>query len=355
MDMPDDVLSHIMALADQPERATCMTACKRLKQAASAPGTWQRVTFYDLDHSTVSFMTRHRCEEVVIHECSPDDVAWFFERLWHNNIICVRSLTVRFGPIDRVPGDLLIGIGRQRHLRHLDLGIEDMTGTCEVFVDRAHELQELRTLRIQERARPGTAKQLVLWFEGSQARFTSLVTLDLDLGMSDVMSNLKNMAQLRHVAYRYEDDEGGETYEDAEFEGLQLDTLELDVGCDIDTHHLFRQMELCRVRHTVLNVKDDWLDIADKMSPAMESLTFRMHVTSAEIRMDFPFLAAHDRLRLVRVQIGAPWITDDMMIENSCHHALVFSHVHYLNDWIRFAQKTTLDLHHLTCVTLSPM
>jgi hypothetical protein len=351
MDLPRDVLGAIMTAADQTTRATCMHVCKGMHEAACAPGAWRDVTFYDLDASAVDFMAAHRCEHVRILGASPDDISWFFERLQMADIACIASLEIRMHAVQRVPTDLLHGIGAQRELRHLDIGVDDVDQISEVSWPATHQLTKLETMRIVEAC--GGSRQLIVWFDGSHARFSSLRHLDLRVGLSDVLKDLRHMPALRHMVY-HSDEDGGETYEDARLEHVVLDTLELDVGCDTDSRTLFRELHKARVRHLVLHLHDDWLDVDQKMCSSLETLTLSMHVTKAEIRVDFPFLQEYELLKSLRLTIGAPWIYNEPLIEGSCQFDLHLRHLAGdIRAFVRFLDRVDLGLHDSTRLVLA--
>jgi hypothetical protein len=352
-DVPHDVLCQVMRLAGQSARTACFTASKQLSAAATARGVWGGgVTFYDLDRSAVEFVRRHRPARVRVDGACPDDVSWFFDTLRDEGLTtCIRHLLVRLGVVQRVPSDLLDGIGAQSELERLDVFVEDLDQPCNIYVPDDHRLTKLRTLSVTDGS---PCKELFVLFRGAQPRLTSLRSLELDVGMSDVMHGLRHMPALRRVVYRYEEDNDTETYEDAWLEGLDLDALEVSVGAQTDYRHLYSQIARCVVRDLVLHVADDWVDINEKLSPALESLTVCMHVTSAEVRVDFPFLLEYERLRRVRLDIGAHWITEEPMIVNSCHHTLIFGHVHAIDDWVAFQKRVEVLKHPTTSVLLAP-
>lgn len=356
VDLPDDVLCHIMKLADQPTRLAAMETCSRLGTAASAPGVWTDVTFRDLDQTAVDFLARHRCPTVRILSDCPDDVAWFFCKLANENVVCIQDLTIRFGVVRRLPATFLRGIGSQTDLRNFTMVLDDVDASCDIFFSEGHSLRRLETLRIIERS-PGT-KQLTVWFQDTHAAFESLRVLVLDVALSDAVAGLNKMAKLRQATYLFEEDENDETYEDAELAGLNLDLLELDLATDdtvVSHDTLFEQLQRCAVRELVLHIKDGWQNLDRPLSPALETLVLRMHVTHATVNIDFGALRGHAALRRVVLDIGAPWIANDPDVEQSCRHTLAFTGVPTLEDFIAFAQRITLVKHAKTCLSISPL
>jgi hypothetical protein len=354
-DLPHDVLCHVMKLADQPSRLAAMGACGRLRDAAGAPGVWTEVTMRDLGRSALDFMERHQCPVLRVVSTCPDDAAWFFRKLAAAGVACIRDLTVHLGVVQRVPSSLLRGVGSLPGLRRLKIVVDDLDMTSDLFFHQTHQLHDLESLEIVERS-SGT-KQLNVWFEGTHRRFRNLTTLALDVGLSDVVEGMRHMTKLRRVVYHFEEDENEETYEDAQFEGLDLEYLELDLASDdagATREALFEQLQQCSVRQLVLHVKDGWLDLSRPMSPAMESLVLRMHVTHGTINLDFPILRRHDRLRSLTLNIGAPWISQDPVLDRSCKHTLSFNRVPRLDDWLEFARGLELTKHPTTCITVCP-
>lgn len=352
-DMPADILCDIMRVAGQSARVQSLLACKALHAAASAPGTWSAVDFADLDCTAVDFMVRHRCAAVHIVSSAPDDVSWFMHRLADIGCdSCIRELRVDIASVQRLPEDLLCGVARHRELRTLAVFVDDLEQTCEVHFPRTAQMLHLHTLRIVE-ASPDS-RQLVVWFDGSQSRFPALRSMELDVGLSDVMAGLCHFPRLRRLVYRCDDDEGGETYEDVNMVGCDLDELQLDVGVDVDMRRLCRQLERSSVRRLVLHVNDDLLDLSRKLSPALERLELSMCTTHADVEIDFPNLRQHEHLRLLEVYVGAPWIQTDPTLVASCHHCLTFQHAD-VSEWIALMHsRVHLALLSSTRVCVSP-
>ena len=342
----DDVLVRIMQTCDQRTKTSAMLACKALYRASMGVGAWTDVTFKDLDVTAVEFMKRHKCRTVTIRSDCPDDVAWFFDRLRDDDVQCIEHLRIELGLVQRVPRDLLMGLSSQTSLLTLTITVEEMDDTCEVSFPPGAQLARLTHLTIHE---AGDAKQLVVWF--ADAQFPSLRCLDLELGLSDVVAVLACMPSLRTVRYIYDDEQGGETMEDARFGGLGLDSLELAVGAETSYPDLWRELEKSSVKRLVLHVMDDWLDLTQPMSPDLEELTFVMYETHGDARVDFPFLRELKRLRLIRIRY-CPWIVEE---DQHTQHTLVFAHA-ALPAWTDLVRTTlTLDLPPTTRITISPM
>lgn len=349
-DVPADVLSGIVGRLDQADKVACLTACKALGAAAAGVGVWPSVTFRDLDCTAVAFMARHRCPRVVIRSDCPDDVSWFFDQLAARDIPCLEELTIELGVVQRLPYDFLTGLARQRPLRQLAVTIAHLDEPSEVVFPRSCCLFDLHALRIVDRT-PG-AKQLVVWFADSHARFSSLRTLHLDVAVSDALAGLKHMPSLREVVYRSDDEEGGETYEDMAVEGATLDVLELDVGAETSYHDLWHQLGQCSVRRLVLHVNDDWLDVSQPLGPALEDIELQLYTNRGDIKFDFPHLSELTRLRTIRVAFGAPWLLEDQAALAAASHHLIFAHATPA-EWIRFFQPRALDLPPNSRVTMS--
>lgn len=329
--LPHDILCHVARHCDQQSRAACLTTCRALHSAVSSPGLWSEVTFYDLDHAAVDFMERQRCSIVHVISTCPDDVAWFFEELRDRDIDCIQRLYIAFGPVQRMPMDLLCGIGGQTGLRHLAMRVESLDATSEIFFCRHHQLHCLESIEIMEHTIE--AKQLVVWLDGTHSRFEKLNSLVLDVGMSDAMAGLRHMPSIKRAAYSFEMEEGGETYEDMELEGLELDILELDVDCEVDVATLTSELQKCKVGTLVLHVKDEFLDLSPGFGAHVERLLLRMHLTHADIKVDFTSLRAARGLREISLDIAAGWILAQPDMVHNCAHTLYFTRVGSPAEW----------------------
>ena len=350
--LPHDLLCQVVRRVSQTDRVACMTTCHALLAAAISPGVWTTVCFTDLDSSAVRFMDVHRCPTVHVTTACPDDVAWFFEMLAKLHIDCVERLCLWLEPTLRLPSDFLRGIGALTRLRHLRLEIASLEDPSEVYFGSDHGLASLRSLEIVERTEG--SKQLVVWWEASHARFERLQTAVLDVGLSDVMTGLRHLPRLRRLAYNFEPVEGGETYEDAELQGADLDVLEITVDCETDFATLGEQLGLvARVGSLVLNCEDEYVDLTDFDWSRVDSLALRMHATRTEVKLDFEGLR-RSRLAAVDVSVGAPW-ADNQELVSACRHTLFFTRVSAPREWAEHVAAGRLDLRLLptTCVHLA--
>lgn len=286
--LPNDVLCHIMRQASQAERVACMTTCRALNQAVSAPGVWTTVRFTDLDDSAIRFMDIHRCPTVHIASMCPDDVAWFFEMLAKASIDCVQTLSIVIGAVPRLPADFLRGICAQSKLVTLSILIQSLDDPSEIYFARGHDLASLRALTIHECTKG--PKQLIVWWEASHARFRDLQLVSLDLGVSDIMCGARRMPSLRHVSYSCEPFESGETYEDARLEGVDLELLECVVDADTDMATLCEQLALAkRLDRLVLNCVFD-VDLTAFEWHNVGELKLVMHGPSCQAWVNFQAL-----------------------------------------------------------------
>lgn len=349
-DLPAEVLGDVMRLAGQPGRTACMLASKALLAAADAKGSWDRVTFRDLDGTAVRFMQRHRCATVCVRTSTPDDVSWFLDALADGGCNdCVTDLALRIGEVQRLPGDLLDAVARHWRLRRLDVTIARCETTCEIGWPRVAHLPELRDVRILERT-PGP-RNVVLWFDHSHPRFVALERLRLGVALSDVLTGVYRMPRLRHLSYRFEGEGAlGENLDDACLDGMNLDVLELDVTDDTDTRNLFDQLRRCSVRRLVLHMHDDFLDLSQPLSAALEELVIGLCTPCVDVNIDFQCLASHHRLRDVSVEVTAPWIS-----EEECHPTLAFQHVDGFASFLSLFARVTLDYPPGTRVCMSPL
>lgn len=352
-DLPHDVLCHVMRLSDQESRLACAATCKPLSAAARSLGVWTSVTFRDLDASALAFYQRHRCPAVRITTSCPDDVSWFFGMLAQDESLtgCMRDLHITLDTVQRVPMDMFDGLARQRGLRRVVIAVHNLASCSEVCFPAATALLELEELRIVETSdgEGPEYKNLVVWFDGAQARMPALTTLDLRVMVSDAASGLRAFPRLRRFAYEYDEEGGGETYEDACLAGCDLEEMAIQVGSETDLRHLCRELAKCRVRRLVIHLRDDCdIDWRHATSPALEDLVFSLHVAHVDVHIDFPFLAGHPRLARVALERGEG-------CEDPCHHAVVFHHV-TVADWMdRFHGRTALDVHPAARVIVSPL
>lgn len=353
--LPHDVLCHIMRHAGQEARVTSMSVCRSLHAAANSPGVWTEVTLYDLDQSAVKFIDRHRCDVVRIVSRCPDDVAWFFEQLAERDVACMRCLHIGFGAVPRMPMDLMCGICAQRGLQHLSIRVASLDATSEIFFCKHHQLRELQTLKITEDTED--ARQLVVWLDDTHARFRRLHTVELSVGMSDVLAGLRQMPSAQRVAYSFETDSagggGGETFEDMDLAGAVLDRLELDVDCEVDVVTMAEQLDKCRVGTLVLNVKDEYMDLTHGFGGDVDHLVLCMHMSHADVKLDFERVLDCRGLKRLSVR-AAPTLTPD----DVGSYTLYFERVASLAEWAAVTVQggpLQLDLLPRTHVHLSPM
>lgn len=347
--LPDDVLVRVMRSCDQSTKTSAMLACKALCRASTGVGAWTDVTFKDLDATAVEFMKRHKCASVRICTQCPDDVAWFFERLMQEDVRCIQHLRIEVGYVQRLPVELLTALAQHSTLCTLVIAVEDVEETSEVAFPRRTDLPHLTHLTITER----DSGELIVWF--GDARFPALRHLDLDVALSDaatvVGGNASGMPSLRTVRYLYDDADGGETLEDARLAGANLDLLELTVGPDTSYHDLWRELTRCSVKRLVLHVVDDWLDFTHPVSPELEDLTFVMHETHGDVRVDVVYLKELKRLRRIGIRYNHVIQNDPDFVTQ---HTLVFAHTS-LPAWTDLMRSLTLDLPATARITISPM
>lgn len=349
--LPGELLCAIMKHAGQEGRVSSMLATKALSAAALGVGVWDSVIFRELDRTSVNFMIRHRCPTVAFDDCPPDDVAWFLHMLADTGCgDCITDLTIDIGTVQRVPADILCAVSRHRGLLSLDMIINDCDLTCEISFPVDCHLHELRHLSIVEIE----SNQIIVWFQGSHARFGSLASLCLDVALSDVMTGLRHMPLLRTLTYRCDAEDGGETFEDVCMAGVELAHLELDIGGDSDMAHLSREMESCTVDTLVLHINDDYVDLTRAFSPALRRLVLSMYTQDADVELDFPNLVDAKNLRDISVVIGAPWILSDTSMLDACHFDLSFRHVPDVTAWMDHVRGLKLDINESTRLIVNP-
>lgn len=355
-DLPHDVLCHVMRLSDQDARVACATTCKPLSEAARSRGVWDAVTFRDLDRSAVEFYARHRCASVRVETACPDDVSWFFGALARDDSLldCMRELDLVLDTVQRIPADFLDGLARQRGLRRLHVTVHNLGASSDVCFPPHTSLLALEDLRIEETCddEERAYRNLVVWFDGAQARMPALARLRLRVMLSDAATGLRHFPRLRRFSYAYDEEGGGETFEDAALAGCDLDEMSVQVGGETDLPHLCAELAKCSVRRLVVHLCDDYdVDWRYATSPALEDLVFRLHVAHADVHVDFPFLAGHHpRLGRVALERGD-------LVGPACSHTLVFQHVS-IADWIaRFGSggSTRLEVHDGARILVSPI
>lgn len=347
--LPVEVLGEVMRRVDQESRVACFTACKALNAAATLPGVWETVHLAELDRTAVAFLLEHPCHTVVIRNDRPDDIAWFLDALADKGASdTIRKLRIEMGVVKRVPSELFVALGRHSALQSLVVDVQSVEKTCEVLFENDHCLQRLETLEVRENSE--LTKQLVVWFNGNHSSFTALCKVELVVGMSDIMTSLDKMPSLRELAYRCDEDEGGETYEDVNMAGATLDALEIDVGVYTDTRRLFRQMARATVRKLTLHMNDDYFEISRPLSPEMEELCIFVCVDQADLELDFCCLRDdHPSLNKIDVRIGSPWQHELGL----CEHTVTFRHVPAFTEWMAFAAPR-FSAHDVARVVVSP-
>lgn len=348
-DLPCDVLGEVMRRVRQRDRIACMTTCKALHAAAMLPASWRALALTELDRTAVDFLLAHPCPCISVRSRRPDDIAWFLHAVADGGCNAViQELYIHMGAVKRVPNELLAAVSRHAELRCLAIDVDEVRRTSEVFFPAGHRLQRLERLAIREHS-PVT-RQLIVWFAGSQPAFPALREVELVVGISDVMVGIDSMHNLRHVVYRCDEDEGGETYEDINMEGASLDVLEIDIGLHTDTRRLCRQLMHASVRRLVLYLNDDYLDISWPMSPDLEELVLGMCVETADVEFDFLTLRDdHPRLASVELMVAAEWLQgpEGPLRE----HTLVFRHVPQLSEFVAFAPKVHVEPTTRVCIS----
>lgn len=347
--LPLEVLGEVMRHANQEARVACFTTCKALKSAAMLPGAWEVMHFTELDRTAVIFLAEHPCHTVYIRNDRPDDIAWFLDTLADNGASdTIRKLHIEIGAVKRVPSELFVALGRHSALQTLTVDVRSVEKVCEVLFEKDHCLQQLETLTVRE----GTelSKQLIVWFNGSQSSFTALRKVDFLVNSSDIMTSLDKMPSMRELAYRCDDDEHGETFEDVNMAGATLDALEIDVGLQTDTRRLFRQLNRATVKKLTLHLNDEEFEISRPLSPAMEELHISVCVDRADVDLDFRCMRDdHPNLKHINVHIGSPWQHELTL----CEHLVTFRYVPTFSEWLAFA-ASRLSVHNAARVAVAP-
>lgn len=353
--LPLDVMGEVMKRADQDTRVACLTVSKAWHCAAMLASAWDEVRFQEIDRTTLGFMVRQPCiRRLHLHTHRPDDAAWLFDALadaGHDEQL--REVHVRIGPVQRVPSSLLRALARHAGLHTLCIDIAHIDKVSELSFPKGHSLTKLERLCIREHS--GVTRQLVVWFNGTQTRFEALREVDLRVGMSDVMVGVDGMRSLRDLAYLCDEEEGGETYEDINMEGANLDRLELEVGIHTDFARLCAQMHNASVRTLVMHLNDDFIAVSMPLSPDTRHLILGFRVDAADIELDFPVLRDHHpKLEKITVGATAEWITTDADILESCDHTLVFRNIPSFPQWLAYVTKVQLDVATTTRICMTP-
>lgn len=338
--LPGDVLAEVLRHVDQPGRVACMLACKALSCAARIPAVWHNgITLKQLDRTAVSFVLAQSCPVVTIESVRPDDVAWFLDSLANDGGDCVlKDLSVRLGRLQRVPAGLTEAMCRHRALERLCLDIERLDNTSEVFFAPETPLPKLHTLAVREQTHGETfTRQLVVWFAGMHANLPALTTVDLHVGMSDIMVSVDTMPSLRHLVYVCDEDSGGETYEDVNLVGATLDVLELEVGVHTDFRRLSDHLHQAHVRKLVLHVNDEFLDLMLPLGPDLVDLVLSMRVETTEVEFDFRTLPSWQP-NLASLTVIPP---SHLPIAD-CEYTVSFRNCDTLSDWVAFMGKCAI-------------
>lgn len=353
--LPLDVMGEVLKRADQDTRVACLTVSKAWHCAAMLATVWDAVRFEEVDATALNFLRRQpNVRRVAIHTHRPDDVAWFFDALADaGHADQLRDVHVHMGPVQRVPSSLLRAMSRHADLASLCIDIAHIDKVSELSFPKTHSLAKLERLSIREHS--GATRQLVLWFNGTQPQFKALREVTLHVGMSDVMVGVDGMHALREVSYLCDEEEGGETYEDINIHGADLDRLELEVGVHTDYARLCAQLQQASVRTLVLHLNDDFLALSMPASPDMRHLIIGFRVDAADVELDFATLRDyHPKLGKVTVGVTAEWIVRDDDIMESCDHTLVFRNIPDFGTWLAYVTKVQLDIQPTTRICMTP-
>lgn len=319
-----DVLCTIMAASDQATRVSCLTCTKALSRAVLTRGVWDSVTFGDLDCTALEFMDVHRVATVVIRSSCPDDVSWFLGRVADQGIDCIRHLDIEISGAYRMNSDFLDAVSRLVSLETLRLVMKDIEREAELAFPRVCGLLNLRQLDIIEVPGEELMKKHFVFFNGSHSRFPNLERLTVDVCGSDVMSGLRHMPSLRRLSYLADEDDGEETYEDAELEGCVLDELEIEVPSDTDYLHLCSELRKASVKRLVLCVGDSTASLMHPINEDIQDIVLRFNCSHAEVWLDYPFLRTYKALRSISVEYSR-WVGE--MVPVAIKHTIEFRHV----------------------------
>ena len=353
--LPLDVMGEVMKRADQASRVACMTVSKAWHAAAVLTSVWDAVRFEEVDATALEFVLRHPgIRRAVVHSHRPDDVAWFFDALadaGHDQQL--RDVQIDIGPVQRVPSALLRALARHTALESLSIDIAHIDKVSELSFPKNHAMTKLQKLSIREYS--GVTRQLVLWFNGTQPQFQALRDVHLCVGMSDVMVGVDGMVSLKELTYLCDEEEGGETYEDINMHGADLDRLELEVGVHTDFERMCTQLQHASVRTIVLHFNDDFLALTLPLSPDLRHLMIGFRVDAADVELDFPTLRDHHpKLEKLTVCVTADWIANDADILESCDHTLVFRHIPDFPAWLAYVTKVHLEIVPTTRICMTP-
>ncbi len=354
--LPLDVMGEVMKRASQDARIACLTVSKAWHCAAMLAAAWDAVRFeHELDGTALDFMLRQpniRYVYIVTHR--PDDAAWFFDAMADAGLGAqIHEVHLAIGPVQRVPTALLRALSRHSELRTLEIDITDINKVCEVAFPPNHSLAKLQRLRIREHS--DATRQLVVWFGDSQSRFKALEHVHLEVGVSDILAGVDGMKALRHLTYLCDDDEGGETYEDVNLKGANLDHLEIEVGMYTDVDWLYLQLQRASIRTLVLHVFDNYLGIRTPLSPDLRHLVLGFRTDAVDFELDFPTLRDyHPKLEKLTVAVTANWILEDPDLLDNCHHNLIFRHIPNFAEWLAYVTKVHLDVAPTTRISMIP-
>ena len=127
MHIPDDLVARILNASDQTARTSALLASKSLSRVASTyDDVWTEVTFRKLGAPEREFFARRRVHKLVLDGVTPEDVQHLFRsatndfrRLFSNDAPFdrLKTLSIRFSDIVRLPADLHFDFPELRHLK----------------------------------------------------------------------------------------------------------------------------------------------------------------------------------------------------------------------------------------------
>lgn len=347
-DMPADVVREILARTDQAGRVGCMLACKSMLDTARHPCVFREVHMSNPDSrgDALRFFGHVTPRALTLTAASPDDAALFLDSAVSGKYAAacaaLRSLTVNLGSVQRVPNALLAAALRLPGLRALHIRATRVARGCDLTFPKRVLAAGLRELRIEELGDGDEGRNLVVLFNGAQARMPELESVTVIAQSSDVLAcGADALPSLRAAVYRSDED----SYGDLDLIDMDLDRLELDVHAESHLDALFGQLAgMARAGSLRLVAWDDVL--IDSPLPCVELAVEVCHAEGV-VQLDLVSLG-EDSPDLRSVRVAPP---------DGQTHAVMLRVVSVprFSDFMDFCRRVTLDVAPCTRMHLEPL
>lgn len=217
--LSDEVLRKIAVGVDQRTRVACCLACHRLYRALHHPSVWAHARVYAPDTHAVRWLRCMRTAVLRVTCSNAYTLVWFIYAL-HPDSVTALSIVLERASLP-ISISMMACIARLSELEHLAIVCNPTHAGCLVFSEEDGVFQKLRSVDIKDTS---DARCLEVYFHN--AVLPALEEVHLEVRTSDVAcSPSRCFPALRSLTYRG----SHESYEDAGFDGLRVNSLELDV------------------------------------------------------------------------------------------------------------------------------